>query len=142
MQDDDDEDLTGSVISSAFSTPTPAVELAVPFRGVKRSKPYGPLDHHFETRPLGKAEAASANRHLLLAFATGNIPFSFVENTHFKEFVKALRPSYSLPSRKFMAGTLLNSVDASSVALAKSELGISNFTTLITDGWENIRREK
>ncbi len=36
------------------------------------------------------------------AFFSGNLPFNLVENDDFSNFVKALRPSYKLPTRKIV----------------------------------------
>ena len=45
---------------------------------------------------------------LAYAFFSSATPFRFVENAVFKECFALLRPSYKLPSRQMLSGTLLN----------------------------------
>src|SRR5207253_1195193 len=87
------------------------------------------LEHHFETRPVTRDEAEKANRHLLLAFATGNIPFAFAHNDHFRAFVSTLRPSFVPASRKTLAGSILDRMDAKTTAEMAAVLGKSKFNT-------------
>lgn len=54
-----------------------------------------------------KNEYEEATKFLVNAICTARIPFAFVENIYFKRFVKVLNPCYKLPSRKQVAGPLL-----------------------------------
>lgn len=63
-----------------------------------------------------------------------NIPFSVVESDHFKKFVKLLRPSYKLPTRKTLSSTLL------SKCYNNCKNSIKNFdqeSVMLVDGWKN-----
>jgi hypothetical protein len=44
---------------------------------------------------------------LVTAFCSGNIPFSFVENEYFKQFIATIRPGYKLPNRMILSNELL-----------------------------------
>ena len=44
----------------------------------------------------------------MATFYTNNILFSVVEHTIFQDLVSALLPCYHVPSRKVLAGTLLD----------------------------------
>ncbi|KAF0709531.1 Uncharacterized protein FWK35_00029943, partial [Aphis craccivora] len=62
-----------------------------------------------------------------------NIPFTVVDSMHFKNFCKALRPSYKPPSRKVLSGRLLNDVHSKLCENKKFRLS----SALLIDGWKN-----
>lgn len=90
-----------------------------------------------------KTSGSSAQKlDLLVAkfFYANNIPFSVVEHTTFQDLVSALRPGYHVPSRKALAGTLLDEVVAEVEEETKKTLEGKN-VTLIEDGWSNIHND-
>ena len=63
-----------------------------------------------------------------------------MESDAFRNLIHTLRPSYKLPSRKELAGSLLDSVHTEIKELVKENLK-GEKGTLIIDGWSNIRNE-
>ena len=60
-----------------------------------------------------KTDSAAANQlHIQVArfFYACHIPFNVAEHKEFKKMISLLRPGYSPPNRKDLAGNLLNSV--------------------------------
>lgn len=90
-----------------------------------------------------KTSGSSAQKlDLLVAkfFYANNIPFSVVEHATFQDLISALRPGYHVPSRKALAGSLLDEVAAEVEEVAKKSLEGKN-VTLIEDGWSNIHND-
>lgn len=67
-----------------------------------------------------------------------NVPFRACESIHFKNFVKALRPSYEIPNRRRLAGVLLDKIH-DKIEKRNSELidKMDKQVTLLLDGWQN-----
>lgn len=59
---------------------------------------------------MSYAEKAAIDSSLIKFLCGCNIPFDVLDSTHFKEFVKLLRPAYEHPSKSTINNTLLNSV--------------------------------
>lgn len=69
-----------------------------------------------------------------------NIPFSVVESEHFINMIHSLRPGYDPPSRKRIAGELLQKVNEELLTNAKNKLD-GKTVTLIQDGWSSIHND-
>ena len=66
-----------------------------------------------------------------------NIPFNIVEHKEFKAMISLLRPGYSPPNRKELAGNLLNNVhERINEHICEQTRGKE--VTLIQDGWSDI----
>lgn len=52
-------------------------------------------------QPVSKVLMAKLTSLLCIALVTGGVPFQFVENEHFIEFLKLLRCNYEIPGRLF-----------------------------------------
>lgn len=76
-------------------------------------------------------------QHLLLV----TLPFPLLRIHISSSFCQELRPSYNLPSRHQVSGTLLSKVDALVLRVMKSKLWENYFITLITDGWKNMANQ-
>lgn len=67
-----------------------------------------------------------------------NIPFQVADSIYFKKMVKALRPAYEPPSRRQLAGKLLDqaheTIEKRNKELVKQ---MDNRMTLLVDGWQN-----
>lgn len=73
-------------------------------------------------------------------FYACNIPFSHVESEHFKTLVSKLRPGYKPPTRKALAGNILDQIhDELQNQMMRNLKGKT--TTLIVDGWSNVHNE-
>ena len=77
---------------------------------------------------------------LAKAFYSGGIPFRFVENKFFKEFLNRLRPQYNVPTRRRIGGPLLQSVYEE--CKESSQFDATSFLSLQIDGWSNCRNER
>ena len=87
-----------------------------------------------------KADSAAANQlHIQVArfFYACNIPFNAAEHKEFKKMISLLRPGYSPPNRKDLAGHLLNSVyEQVNEHIVEDTRGKD--VTLVQDGWSDI----
>lgn len=87
--------------------------------------------HFFDQ--MSKVENEVANRALGKLIFGCNIPFSVVESTHFKNFIKILRPSYRPPVRKTLATTILDK----EYDECRTSLSFGAYSVLLIDGWKN-----
>jgi len=69
-----------------------------------------------------------------------NIPFAVVEHELFKNMITALRPGYQPPSRKTLAGDLLETVNTELQGTMQKELAGKD-VTLVEDGWSNVHND-
>lgn len=77
---------------------------------------------------------------LLLAefFFSCNVSFCAVESKYFKKFVGTLRPAYTPPNRKALAGLLLEKVHDGIVNRNKDYVQSANKeSAILVDGWTN-----
>ena len=73
-------------------------------------------------------------------FYACNVPFSHVESEHFKRLVSKLRPGYKPPTRKALAGNILDEIhDELQNQMIKNLK--EKTITLIVDGWSNVHNE-
>lgn len=68
-------------------------------------------------------------------------PFSMVEDTGFRNFVKALNPTFEIPSRKNVSKTLIPSAYANCMEDTKLAAGKIKSVCLTTDGWTSRTNE-
>jgi len=71
---------------------------------------------------------------------SSNIPFKIVENKEFKSFVKLLKPSYTLPTRQYVADTLLDKVYEEIDGITVTELQ-GQEVVIMQDGWSNMQNQ-
>ena len=67
-----------------------------------------------------------------------NLPFNVVEDDYFKDWLKEMRPSYTPPSRKVIAGPLLSQVYKEIKAELQEELKDKE-VVLMQDGWSTTQ---
>ena len=70
-------------------------------------------------------------------FFACNLPFNLVEHDVFKQTIAMLRPGYAPPTRKKLAGPLLDQIYNEVTEAAASVLKGKN-VTLVQDGWSDI----
>lgn len=73
-------------------------------------------------------------------FASGS-PISIAENASWKQFFKALRPSYKVPTRRAISTKYLDSIYTDMKKDLEDEIGSADNLNLQMDGWTNIRNE-
>lgn len=67
-----------------------------------------------------------------------NAPFSIVENEYFKDFMTRARPSFCLPSRRTVAGSMLDREFKKITQITNEKIKSAEFLTLLSDGWTDI----
>uniref|UniRef100_A0A1I8PQE9 HAT C-terminal dimerisation domain-containing protein n=2 Tax=Stomoxys calcitrans TaxID=35570 RepID=A0A1I8PQE9_STOCA len=70
-------------------------------------------------------------------FFACNVPFVAASNKYFKEFCNAMQPTYKPPSRKRLAGPLLDAVHKEQIDLNGNFLKEGAHSVLLIDGWKN-----
>lgn len=73
-------------------------------------------------------------------FYANNIPFNSVENACTKDMFQALRPGYQGPTRKEIAGHLLDKVHDDMESTFRQEVK-NKSATLMMDGWSSIKND-
>ncbi|XP_051156204.1 uncharacterized protein LOC127278512 [Leptopilina boulardi] len=103
----------------------------VPF---KRRK--GNCDSDIDSTPSCSSSTLSELDELLATFFVGcNVPFSVVESTFFRNFVKKLNPDYRPPCRNTLSNTILDKLYVK--VRKENSLSVSDSSVLILDGWKN-----
>jgi hypothetical protein len=72
-------------------------------------------------------------------YQTG-IPFRLADHNSFKQFVQRLRPAYTMPSAKRIAGGLLKDAHGKLANELNVVLSDTNYIHIVTDGWSSLRR--
>jgi hypothetical protein len=89
----------------------------------------------FVDRKMSSSEKKDLDRNLLLFFATGGIPFAAVDNPYFIKFLQLLRPSYSMPSRNTLGGSLLYEEHQKVHTSILKKVEQSEVNSIVLDGW-------
>ena len=66
------------------------------------------------------------------------LPFSFCELVPIQAWIKKIKPSFKLPTRKIMANQLLETVYNKTKLKVDKSIENAEFLTLICDGWYNL----
>ena len=72
------------------------------------------------------------------AFFTGGVPFRFIENSALKKFVKAMRPSYELPSRHRLCNDILDDTHDSVKMKMTEAVRRGKYVSIATDAWTDV----
>ncbi|DBB01089.1 TPA: hypothetical protein ACH3X1_000982 [Trebouxia sp. C0004] len=81
---------------------------------------------------------------LLLALIMGGVPFAFVANLQFQNFLHCLRPSFVPPGLIMLRGSLLDGLHGEILVQHAAWLAdekLARHLTLFIDGWSNARME-
>ncbi len=70
-----------------------------------------------------------------------NIPFIAAESKYFKSLMNQLRPSYTPPNRKRLAGDLLDTVYKEVTDEIIEKLAYTETITISQDGWSNTQND-
>ena len=92
-------------------------------------------------RNISQNEATAIYCQLLCALLSANVPFSFVDNPEVIKLFRMLRPSYNLPSRKWISTEILDQVHQEVENKIQEFITDSKFLTLSGDGWTNIFKQ-
>ncbi|XP_035711284.1 uncharacterized protein LOC118436788 [Folsomia candida] len=94
-------------------------------------------DHFISTSDRQQLEI---NQKLQKAICSSNIPFRVLENEHFIEWVKSMRPSYKLPTPKASSTYLLDNLYRECEQNIISKIENQN-ATIMQDGWSTNQKE-
>lgn len=91
---------------------------------------------------IPSAEREMLNKLFARAVFSSNIALSTIpENKHWITFLKRMRPYFQVPSRKLLAGPLLEAEYEDVKKTCVQKIEGSKFLSLQVDGWSNIRKE-
>lgn len=124
-------DVAAVTPSAATISPTPAKEHPVKQNTLTT----------YMVRPTSVTRQKRLNSLLLKMIVKDFQPFSVVTDTGFREFVSALDPSYSLPSRTTLTKEMLPSAYSSAVDRVKAMLSDAEAVAITTDGWTSLCTE-
>lgn len=88
-----------------------------------------------------EAEKSQLDLNVARFFYSCNIPFNAVEADEFSKMVKSLRPSYTPPNRKALAGPLLDKVYLDVKDEMSKDISPAQALTICQDGWSNIHND-
>ncbi|XP_073840169.1 insulator binding factor 1 [Musca autumnalis] len=88
-------------------------------------------------RKINKTDKAKLDIRVARFFFACNVPFVAASNKYFKEFCNQMQPSYKPPSRKRLAGPLLDAVHQEQIELNSKFLNEGGYSVLLIDGWKN-----
>ena len=98
--------------------------------------------HKYSIPHLTDKEQRKFDRELTLFFIDTSTSFLRVENVHLKKALQILRPDVIIPSRKSIGGANLDEIYNETSQKINSIVGSQGYSsTLLSDGWQNIRRE-
>ncbi|XP_065313935.1 uncharacterized protein LOC135923222 [Gordionus sp. m RMFG-2023] len=75
------------------------------------------------------------------AVYASNLPFHITENPYIQEFFKKIRPIYTLPRRRQLAGYLLDKASGDMEVRVADIIDKAPYLSIVSDGWSNIRNE-
>ena len=81
---------------------------------------------------------AKITKKLAYAFFSSATPFRFVENAALKERLALLRPSYELPSRRMLSGTLLDEAYDELHTKMRRQIASAQYVAIVTDSWTDV----
>lgn len=95
------------------------------------------IRNYFDVTKMKDADQKKAEKLLARAIVDAGVPFSMVENTFFKLFLKEIRPAFKIPSRKTISGRILQSEYAEAILHLQDQLKSLQYLTIGLDGWED-----
>ena len=90
---------------------------------------------------LSKTEYTAFEADLAMHYYMTGTSFARMEEPHFLEALKKLRPNSKLPSRKDLGGRLLDDADRNVKEKVDGWLGHDRYGCITTDSWSNIKNE-
>ena len=75
---------------------------------------------------------------LIRAFIAGQVPFRVMDGFYFQEFVRMLKPQWSIPSRKTLMDNHLVRLYAAALGNRDRTLASEDYFTLLLDGWSDV----
>lgn len=93
---------------------------------------------NFITKPLSISKSKAIDQQITKFIVKHYHPFSLVEETEFRNFIRMLAPNYSIPSRKTVSNNLLLQVYNDTFQKVSKDVQDASSVALTTDGWTSI----
>jgi len=93
----------------------------------------------FTTRTTD-VQSKEIDMHIATFFYSNSIAFRAADSNEYKRMMKSLRPGYAPPSRKDLAGRLLDEVHSKVEENMKADLREATIT-LLQDGWSSVQND-
>ena len=90
---------------------------------------------------LSEQEENALNVAFLLAVISGGVPFNFVDNYYFSEWVQMLKFSYNLPSRTTLTDNHLVQLYVEACNERDVALKEASCCTCLWDGWTKVSHQ-
>jgi len=97
------------------------------------------IETWFDT--INREEEKDLDEAVARAWYVAGLPFSAIDNTFVRAVFKKLRPAYEPPTRKRLAGSLLEEIDRIVTLEVNRALRKADNITIATDGMTNIIKE-
>ncbi|CAG8443863.1 11423_t:CDS:2 [Scutellospora calospora] len=86
-------------------------------------------------------DSYKSNQLLLEGMIEGGVPLSLVDALKFKEFIYSINSQYHLPARRQLSSHILDNVYDNVQLSIQEFINKSDWITIATDGWTNIRQD-
>ncbi|XP_055850488.1 E3 SUMO-protein ligase ZBED1-like [Episyrphus balteatus] len=123
---------TAAINSAITSTPTSTFTAPAPRQQEITS---------FMRRPISVSLTKQLDEQLTKTIVKQYYPFSMVEDTEFKEFVRMLCPTYQMPSRKTVSNSLIPRMFSETKAKVQEMLASVESVCVTTDGWTSMTQQ-
>jgi Protein of unknown function (DUF 659) len=131
-----------TIVVAASSSSTPAsIVGATSTTTTATSKTRTNTMHDYLIPPLSSMDLAAFQEEIAMHFYMCATPFSRMEEPHFLQALKKLRPDVKLPSRKDLSGRLLRSAHKKVKAKVDAWFKKDQFACITSDAWSNIKNE-
>ena len=78
----------------------------------------------------------------LTNYCEGNVPFNFLENPFFRQFIALMRPNAVALTRSKAVRTELPSLSIKTVAAVEKFIPQATHVTLLSDGWDRVASQQ
>lgn len=136
------EDTSEEQVDCPSSTPSTSESVAVPSTSARRPTRKRLYQSTINVvARVGFEQKKEIDNKLLQLITKDFQPFSIVDDVGFREYTKALNPSYSLPSRKTVSSTLLPAKYEEVYTKTKEIIKEATAVTITTDCWTSCKNE-
>ena len=112
------------------------------YASASSSSPFRPNDIRMFTIPvLSARDRAEFHSIIAMHYYMTGMSFARIEESHFIQALRVLRPDVTLPSRKDLAGKFLNKAYDQVHEKVDSWLNRNTYSCLTSDSWTNIKNE-
>ena len=121
--------------TAAATTTTTATTMPSAFRKTQNA-----IASYFP-KPLTNKNSKEIDFLLLKALVKNYLPFQIVENSDFRQFVRKLNSSYTMPGRKTVSNDLLSQLYSVTKERVREQLRPASSVRITTDCWRSLANE-